>query len=95
VVANPDYLTVERCTTAYVVVTENDVGEDGTNWSTSLLSVSGGTLGTASWISYRHVKYEAGATTGSDVVTYTIDGASGARATGTLYVTIVAGSSCP
>jgi YD repeat-containing protein len=86
-VANADASSVAVCKLKDVNVTANDTDPEG-NLPLTLVSVSSGTLGTASVLNSTTVHYEANDTPGTDVLTYTITDSLGASANGTLTITV-------
>lgn len=91
-----DALSVPKCAVRNKDVTFNDSDPEG-NVPLVVLSVinSNPALGAPSVLSASTVRYEAGASPGSDVVTYTVRDSLGATSTGTLNITVTnSGTNC-
>lgn len=85
-----DALQVPRCTSGSKNVLFNDTDPEG-NYPLALVSVSGGTRGSATILSATTIGYDAGDLTGSDAIAYTVADSLGATATGTLTITVQSG----
>jgi hypothetical protein len=82
---------VQVCSTVVKNVVANDTDPEG-NYPLSLVSVSyQGLRGTAYVASSTSVGFDAGSTTASVVVSYTVKDSLGATSTGSLVVTITSG----
>jgi hypothetical protein len=99
IVANPDTLTIAAtcngggfsggpAISAYVAVLANDTAQSP---PLSLVAVSTSTLGDASTFG-DHVWYSSGSSPGQEVLSYTVEDANGATATGSLTVTVTPAS---
>jgi hypothetical protein len=86
-VANPDSASVATCTSATINVVQNDTDPDG-DLPLTLIAVSSGNFGFTSVASSTSVGYDAGGSSGTDHLTYTIRDSRGATATGSLQVAV-------
>lgn len=85
-----DNRSVQRCTITTINVVANDSDPEG-NLPIVLLSVSAGTIGTASVWNGTSVVYESTITPGTEQLTYTVRDSLGATSNGTLNITVSGG----
>lgn len=85
-----DTRSVQRCTITTINVVANDSDPEG-NLPIVLLSVSAGTIGTASVWNGTSVTYESTITPGLESLTYTVRDSLGATSNGTLNITVSGG----
>lgn len=82
-----DIGTATNCTASYHFPILNDSDPDGDN-PLRLVAVSAGTIGSASVYDAATVRYVTSATSGTDILSYTVADGRGAASIGTLTLTI-------
>ncbi len=92
-VAVADNATVGTCSTKFINVVANDTDPSG-SYPLTLVSISGGSAGTATLYSSTTISYNAFGVPANDTIIYTVRNAAGATATGTLDIAIVDKGGC-